>query len=196
MPASAQQALVCILLLWTAVLAVIQAAWLVVHFSAAGRRCPEPAGAASHEPVPFRSNLSSPREAPPQWGEGGMLTYAAVGGGQTIKWLGRHQNPELMSESGDSLAVMKDGYYFLGLQVTLSSCAEADRQINVSLKRGGRILLRGRIHPKTCSTGLLGKAEVLSAGGEALEVIVSPPSGNVDYTEALTHLDVIYMFKP
>ncbi len=65
----------------------------------------------------------------------------------------------------------------------------------VSLKSKERILLRGWINTNTSSTGLLGKVEVLSAGG-TLEVTIDPPTTDIDETEFLTHLDIIYMLKP
>ncbi|XP_077382200.1 uncharacterized protein LOC144021867 [Festucalex cinctus] len=151
---------------------------------------------ASHDLMPFKSNHSSPLEAAPQWGEGRMLTYTAVRAGEAIEWLAKRPNADLMSESGDTLSVMKDGYYFLNLRVTLSSCKGAAQQATVSLKRGARVLLQGRVHADTCSTGVLGKVVELSAGEGRLQVAVSPPSGNVDCAEAVTHLDVIYMFRP
>ncbi|XP_077413928.1 uncharacterized protein LOC144043813 isoform X1 [Vanacampus margaritifer] len=148
------------------------------------------------EMTALRSHCLSPLEAAPQWGEGRMLTYTAVRAGKAIEWLAKRPNADLMSESGETLAVMKDGYYFLSLRVTLSSCREAAQQATVSLKRGARVLLQSSVHADTCSTGVLAKVEELSAGEEKLQVTISSSGVNVDCAEAVTHLDVIYMFRP
>lgn len=85
---------------------------------------------------------------------------------------------------------MKDGYYFLTFQVTLSSCTEQ----TVKLKWDHKTLLQGIVNRNTsCSTGLLGKVEALSAG-DKLEVIINPAT-KINTSEYLTHLNIIYMPK-
>lgn len=117
---------------------------------------------------------------------------------RTIQWIAHDQNADLLSESGDVLTVMKDGYYFLSLQVTLNSPCKENPQVEVtmSLKQQPKaeVLLQGTINSNTCSTGLLGKVKVLNARSQ-LVVAVSPPTVNINdvIDGAKTHLDVIYM---
>lgn len=109
-----------------------------------------------------------------------------------IRWLAKNPDATLISE-GDVLAVKKDGYYFLNLQVTLRSCEE-EKEHTVSLKWNNKLLLHGWINTKSCSTGLLGKVEELSAGG-TLGVTLEPKT-SINTSESETHLDIIYMRKP
>nr|XP_057904833.1 uncharacterized protein LOC131103024 isoform X2 [Doryrhamphus excisus] len=203
MPAPTQQALIYILLLWTTILSIIQGVCMVFFFTAAARNFPlqKSITEVSHDPhETFKSSNSSPNEARHhQWGKGKMLTYTAVGGTKAIKWMAKHPDANLISESGSALTIMKDGYYFLSLQVTLSLFQETTWSKTVTLWRksnsGVKVLLQGTINPYTYTTGLLGKVEGLFAGGR-LEVTISPASGNINGTEWLTHLDVIYLAKP
>ncbi|XP_054616798.1 uncharacterized protein LOC129171797 isoform X2 [Dunckerocampus dactyliophorus] len=202
MPAPTQQALIYILLLWTTILSITQVVCMVFFFTAAGRNGTfrKPITEVSHVPhEPFKSNNSSPNEAEHQGGEGKMLTYTAVGGTGAIKWTAKHPDTDLISESGSALTIMKDGYYFLSLQVTLYSFQETTRPQIVTLERKSnsnmKVLLQGTINPHTYTTGLLGKVEELFAGG-SLEVTISPASRNINNKEWLTHLDIIYLAKP
>lgn len=100
-----------------------------------------------------------------------------------------------------------DGYYFLNLQVSLPYESECKLSNNytVSLKKRenqqgqvpqenqqGQVLLEGSINKDTCSTGILSKAEELSAG-ERLVVNINPPVESVEHSESKTHLDIIFM---
>lgn len=96
----------------------------------------------------------------------------------------------MVLESGNGLTILKDGYYFLSLQVTLTSC-EKETSI-VKLWKDSEVLLQGKINPNTCSTGFLGKIESLSAGW-TLTVNVNNSNINIDDSESLTHLNIIYM---
>ncbi|TNN70369.1 hypothetical protein EYF80_019395 [Liparis tanakae] len=60
------------------------------------------------------------------------------------------------------------------------------------MKSADEVILQGRINRNTCSTGLLGKVEELSAGS-SLEVL--RPTTEELINESLTHLDIIYMYK-
>ena len=107
-----------------------------------------------------------------------------------VTWIEISEGLGLLSTKGTILEILKDGYYFLTFQVTLNSCTEH----TVKLRWGDKVLLQGTLNRNTsCSTGLLGKVEVLSAGDE-LEVIINPFT-KINTSEYLTHLNVIYMFK-
>lgn len=120
---------------------------------------------------------------------------------RTIKWVAMNPRTGLVSAEGKALTIKKDGYYFLNLQVTLKTPLSSPShetkgsKCTVSLKLNDKVLLRGWINTNASSTGLLGKVEELSAGG-ILEVTIDPPKTDIDETESLTHLDIIYMLRP
>lgn len=62
----------------------------------------------------------------------------------------------------------------------------------VRLSYNDQVLLQGWINTNTCSTGLLGKVEMLS-GGSKLEFTINMPNNKIDESESLTHLDIIML---
>lgn len=128
-----------------------------------------------------------------------MLTAAFLSstGNTEIKWVSKSKDSGLVSVGEDGLLIMKDGYYFVNLQVTLSSCKDLSRtaEHTVTLTWKNSVLLVGWINTKTNSTGLLSKVEQLSAGG-MLKFNITPSTNCVNESEAVTHLDIIYMVKP
>ncbi|AWP19062.1 Hypothetical protein SMAX5B_020980 [Scophthalmus maximus] len=179
MPQHTRHSLINVLLLWTAILSIVQVVFIVFYIT------------AGHRGVP-------PSEHGLLLGKGKMLSFLATDGTEAhdddkrIRWLAKNPDATLISE-GDVLAVKKDGYYFLNLQVTLRSCEE-EKEHTVSLKWNNKLLLHGWINTKSCSTGLLGKVEELSAGG-TLGVTLEPKT-SINTSESETHLDIIYMRKP
>ncbi|KAM7387174.1 hypothetical protein PAMA_009677 [Pampus argenteus] len=125
-----------------------------------------------------------------------MLSFKATTDNTAVKWIAVSQDSSLIS---DILTIKKDGYYFLTLQVTLTSAVseDLDQRVNLTWAHDGhrKVLLQGVINRNTHSTGLLGKVEELSAGG-TLIVNISKSITNIDNNGYLTHLDVIYMLKP
>ncbi|XP_034395272.1 uncharacterized protein LOC117735002 [Cyclopterus lumpus] len=196
MTSPTRQSLIPFLLLWVTILTVVQVAFIVFFF-AAGHHGPSQkvSAAAPEPPMPFQANNTPP---PPSergllLGKGKMLTFEVH---SHMKWSAKNPDKGLVSEEkgGRVLKIMRDGYFFLNLQVTLSSCnATGGSQHTVSMKSDDDVILQGRINRYTCSTGLLGKVEELSAGS-SLEV--HWPTTEELINESLTHLDIIYMNKP
>lgn len=95
---------------------------------------------------------------------------------------------------GDDLKILENGYYFLNLQVTLKTqicpCNGTRGVCMVSILKENRNILEGWINKDSCSTGLLAKAEMLSAGTK-LNITINLPHNQVD--EHLTHLGVIML---
>lgn len=111
-----------------------------------------------------------------------------------IKWKPRYETKGLVLEDEKGFRIQEAGFYFLNLQVTLKRCNRMrGSEPMVSLKCNNRDLLLGWINNQTCSTGLLGKVEVL-AEGVTLE-ITEMASDDIEDSEALTHLDII-MLQP
>lgn len=122
-----------------------------------------------------------------------FLSHTENTGGKNITWTPMNPDGDLVSRQGNALILMKDGYYFLNLQVTLSS-HNVGTHVQISLGWNSRVLLQGWINTNTTSTGLLGKVEELSAGG-TLWVSIDPRPANINCTASVTHLDIIYMQK-
>lgn len=112
-------------------------------------------------------------------------------GGKDITWQAKNLDPDLVSQKEEVLTIRKDGYYFINLQVTLTS-HNVGTKLTVSLRWNNKVILQGWINKNTSSTGLLGKVESLFAGG-TLWVSIDPQTNDVDVTESVTHLDIIYM---
>ncbi|KAG7504447.1 hypothetical protein JOB18_009072 [Solea senegalensis] len=199
MPQRTHNSLVHVLLLWTAILSMVQAMFIIFYFTSGHHAVSEKSVDVAPESKTKEENKTH-STFPPDYGvllgPGKMLSFQANDGNEAtddkgrIKWVTKWPDKRPVSE-GEVLTVKKDGYYFLNLQVTLCSCKENH---TVSLKWNGRTLLQGRTNTESCSTGLLGKVEVLSAGG-TLEVTIDP-NMCVDTKAYLTHLDIIYMLKP
>ncbi|KAF0032811.1 hypothetical protein F2P81_015101 [Scophthalmus maximus] len=172
MPQHTRHSLINVLLLWTAILSIVQVVFIVFYITA-GHRASEQyrCSTNAHYAIPCEQHTFDDKR---------------------IRWLAKNPDATLISE-GDVLAVKKDGYYFLNLQVTLRSCEE-EKEHTVSLKWNNKLLLHGWINTKSCSTGLLGKVEELSAGG-TLGVTLEPKT-SINTSESETHLDIIYMRKP
>ncbi|KAM7371767.1 hypothetical protein PAMP_008977 [Pampus punctatissimus] len=174
MPQTTQHFLIYVLLLWTTILTIIQVSFIILFYTS-----------GHHGPPPAEDKRLL----------GKMLTFKAITDNKVVKWISVSQDSSLIS---DILTIKKDGYYFLTLQVTLSSAVseELDQKVNLTWVYDGytKVLLQGVINRNTRSTGLLGKVEELSAGG-TLKVNFSKPTTNIDNNEYLTHLDVIYMLK-
>ncbi|CAK6963131.1 uncharacterized protein LOC122868655 isoform X2 [Scomber scombrus] len=174
MPQPTQHSLIHVLLLWTTILSIIQAVFIVLFFTGGHH--------GNHMLLPS------------EYKQGKMLSFRSTEASRTVKWMAISTGLGLLSENGNTLEIMKDGYYFLTFQVTLSSCTE--KMQTVKLNWNIKVLLQGTINRNTsCSTGLLGKVEELSAG-DKLEVIIDPPATKINTSESLTHLNVIYMLKP
>lgn len=111
-----------------------------------------------------------------------------------MKWSAKSPDEGLVSEEegGKVLKIRRDGYFFLNLQVTLSSCPKVGSQHTVLMKRADKVIMQGWINKETCSTGLVGKVEELYAGS-SLEVTTT---AGLSINESLTHLDIIYMVRP
>lgn len=126
--------------------------------------------------------------------------------GNQIQWKTKDVKNGIFLEQKKSLKILRDGYYFLSLQVTLKTAkcsfngsrGSEDTWLVSMMLTGDtneNILLQGRINTHTCSTGLLSKAEMLTAGKE-LKFDITLPPGEIDYTVYRTHLDVIFFLKP
>ncbi|XP_045897639.1 uncharacterized protein LOC123965116 [Micropterus dolomieu] len=194
MPQPTQHFLIHVLLLWTTILSIFQVVVIILFFTDGHHGLSQNSSAVAPERTMQFHTPSSSSEHELLLGKGKMVTFKAIEATSKIKWVAMTPNSEgLISKEGESLTIKKDGYYFLNLQVTLKS-QESDDQ-SVSLMWNKKVLLQGWINTKTRSTGLLGKVEVLPAGG-TLEVIMQPPTNYINDTESLTHLDIIYMHKP
>lgn len=115
-----------------------------------------------------------------------------------IRWRPRYPTNGIVSENDKGLIIHEDGYYFLNLQVTLKTAkcpcnGTRGSECVVKLRGKDRDLLLGWINTQTCSTGLLGKVEVLSRG-TTLEM-AKMLNHDIDGSESLTHLDII-MLQP
>lgn len=115
-----------------------------------------------------------------------------------LNWVSRDPSNGPVSDEGKDLEIMEEGYYFLNLQVTLKTCNECPcngtrgTKCMVRLSYNDQVLLQGWINTNTCSTGLLGKVEMLS-GGSKLEFTINMPNNKIDESESLTHLDIIML---
>lgn len=115
-----------------------------------------------------------------------------------LNWVSRDPSNGPVSDEGKDLEIMEEGYYFLNLQVTLTTCNECPSngtrgsECMVSLSYNKQVLLEGWINTNTCSTGLLGKVEMMS-GGNTLEFTINMPNNKIDESESLTHLDIIML---
>lgn len=120
-------------------------------------------------------------------------------GGNNITWEPRikEESKDLVSQTDHTpvLTIMKDGYYFLNLKVTLSQDVKTMHTVKVEQKSDlVTVVLEGWINTNTRSTGLLGKVVLLPAG-YTLWVSIDPPTTDVDLFPSVTHLDVIYMHR-
>lgn len=102
---------------------------------------------------------------------------------------------ELKNENGkdvisEALVVMKDGHYFINLQVT--SLQNVNKTITVSLIYRDEVILQGWINEGTSSTGSLGKVYSMTAGNK-LQVSIKPQTLDINVEEVATHLDFIYL---
>ncbi|XP_051244954.1 uncharacterized protein LOC127356915 [Dicentrarchus labrax] len=202
MPQPTQNSLIHVLLLWTTTLSIIQAVFIILFFTTGHRGLSQNNSAVAPERT-VQSQANNTASLPPSdhgllLGEGTMLTYKAIEAKGGMKWSAMNPNNDLVSVDGKDLKINRDGYYFLNLQVTLkkeSKECEEQSDHNVSLKWNNKVVLMGGINKNTCTTGLLGKVEELSAGG-TLVFNISLPTTEIDDIEHLTHLDIIYMLKP
>ncbi|KAG8006889.1 hypothetical protein GBF38_022946 [Nibea albiflora] len=179
MPQPTQHSLIHVLLLWITILSIIQAVFIIFFFT-------------GHRGLQSTPDLKLPM--------GKILSYKACEDKGSYKWEALNPIESLVSASGKDLQIKKDGYYFLILQVTLKGCTcsynttnqtYTDCTVKVDWKR--ETLLQGWINKNTCSTGLLGTAAGLFAGGK-LEFEL--PKTGIDDQKHLTHLDIIYMHEP
>ncbi|KAF3700066.1 hypothetical protein EXN66_Car015753 [Channa argus] len=197
MPQHTRHSLTHVLLLWTTILSIIQVVFIIFFFFSAGHHGPSQnnsAVAAEHTmQIQANNTPSPPSDDSALLGKGRMLTFEAAQVGKNITWVAKSPDMGPVSEKGEVLNIMKDGYYLIILQVTLSSCKGSEHK--VSLKWNNKVLLQGQIITNTCSTGVLGKVEEMSAGG-TLAVTIDPPNSDLNTTESVTHLDIIYIHKP
>ncbi|XP_069380806.1 tumor necrosis factor ligand superfamily member 18 [Paralichthys olivaceus] len=195
-----QHCLVHVLLLWTAVLSIMQVLFFIFYFTV-GRQHNIAGAPTNTMQIQSNNTPSFSTEHGLLLGKGKMLTFQASDDKTGATWLAKNpDSSRVLVGKGNTLIVKKDGYYFLNLQVTLCSCEE---EHTVSLKWDGKPLLQGSINTKPCSTGIMAKVEELYAGG-ALEVTIKPNISDIESnvnicintTESVTHLDIIYMLKP
>ncbi|XP_077939787.1 tumor necrosis factor ligand superfamily member 18 isoform X1 [Gasterosteus aculeatus] len=197
MPQSTQHSLIPFLLLWIALLSIVQVVVIVVFFTV-GHHGPSHNGSSvtPESPMKFEANDTplSPSEHGLLLGKGKMLTFKATEVNREMKWSAKSPDEGLVSEEegGKVLKIRRDGYFFLNLQVTLSSCPKVGSQHTVLMKRADKVIMQGWINKETCSTGLVGKVEELYAGS-SLEVTTT---AGLSINESLTHLDIIYMVRP
>ncbi|XP_071328651.1 tumor necrosis factor ligand superfamily member 18 [Trachinotus anak] len=194
MPQHTQHSLIHVLLLWTTILSIVQVSFIIFFFTAGHRGLSQNSTAVALQntmQIQANNTPSVSFEDGLRLGRGKMLTFQVTDDDNSTKWLAKNPDTSLVSEKGAVLTIKKDGYYFLYLQVTLCAC---QGEYTVSLNWNTKVLLQGQIYTKTCSTGLLGKAQELFAGG-TLEVIIGP-NNCINTSDSLTHLDIIYMRKP
>ncbi|XP_026213133.1 uncharacterized protein LOC113160209 isoform X2 [Anabas testudineus] len=196
MPQHTQHSLIHVLLLWTTILSIIQIVFITYFFT------------NQHHSMSQNTSAVEPEQAQslPRHGcnLGKMLNFVASEtkvsptGANNITWSARNPDIDLIKEEKEVLIVMKDGYYFLNLQVTLMD--DASTELGVSLFWNKNAILQGWIKQSTKTTGLLGKVETLSAGGK-LRVSINPvdpkkqQTFRVDNSETVTHLGFMYMKK-
>ncbi|XP_074512551.1 tumor necrosis factor ligand superfamily member 18 [Sebastes fasciatus] len=191
MPQQTQHSLIHVFLLWITILSIVQIVFIILFFTAGHHGLSQNSSAVAPDRQMHSTESktpSSPSEHGLLLGEGKMMTFEAAQGKGIIRWIAKNEDKGLISGEG-GLKILTDGYFFLNLQVTLDKCNGSSQDI-VSLKKDDKLILLGRINVKTCSTGLLGKVEELSAGSH---LVVNLPTENINIT--LTHLDIIYMYK-
>ncbi|XP_029292775.1 uncharacterized protein LOC115011704 [Cottoperca gobio] len=203
MPQHTQHSLIHVLLLWITVLSIVQVVFITLFFTA-GHHSPvqNSSTVAPARPMQFQANntISSPSKHRLLLGNVEMLTFKAAEVNRKITWVTRNEDQSLVSKEngGTVLKIKEDGYFFLNLQVTLSTCNQTwGSKYTVILKSKDKVILQGWTNRNTCSTGLLGKVEELY-DGDTLEVIVNRPTTDeiIDDTESLTHLDIIFLKRP
>ncbi|XP_017280808.1 uncharacterized protein LOC108241290 [Kryptolebias marmoratus] len=207
MPQRSLHPLVYILLMWITIVSIIQVVFIAFFFTlgqngqSLGYRGEKPGG----------TNDSLVGTTLPTTAKRGMMlnfkAQKAPTAKEAIFWVAVNPNQNVISESGKELDIKKDGYYFLSLRVTLSSCEEAGGstpspehtvKLKLNLKSQGKseekVLLEGGIDRQTNSSGQLSRVKGLYAGGK-LVVTISPQTMCLNTSEAVTHLDVIFMQK-
>ncbi|XP_054463992.1 uncharacterized protein LOC129098889 [Anoplopoma fimbria] len=208
MPQPTQNSLIHVLLMWIAILSIVQVVFIVLFFTAGHHGMSQNSSAVAPErPMQFQKN-NTPSESPSDHGlilgKGKMLIFKATKVNGKMKWRAKNRNQGLVSEEdgGKVLKMKGDGYFFLHLQLTLFSCnATWGLEQTVSLKKlqddkvEDKVILQGWFNTKTCSTGFLGKVEELHAGS-TLEVIVNLPTTEYSINESLTYLGIIYIYEP
>ncbi|XP_028268876.1 uncharacterized protein LOC114440571 isoform X2 [Parambassis ranga] len=201
MPQPIQNSLVQVLLLWTTVLSIFQIVVIALFF-AGGHNGPSQNSSAVEPQHKMQSQepktSSFPSDNGYVLGKGKMVTFKATEDNSSLKWTSLNPDTGVISKEGKSLTILRDGYYFLSLRVTLSLCKGSQSEKlehKVHLMWQDTVLLEGWINTKTNSTGVLSKVKELSAGG-TLEVRIIPPATCIQDSEAVTHLDIIYMAKP
>ncbi|KAK2833329.1 hypothetical protein Q5P01_017218 [Channa striata] len=191
MPQHTQHSLIHVLLLWTTILSITQVVFIIFFFSAEHHGPSQNNSAVAPAPMKGNSTPSPPSNDGAFLGKGRMLTFLFSYDGDKTTWHQKSQDEGPVSQHGNGLKIMKDGYYLLILQMKLDSCSGSE---NISLKWSNNVLLQGDFTGKKCTTGLLGKAEEMAAGG-TLEVSIYPPNyEKVD--QSATRLDIIYIHKP
>ncbi|XP_029997879.1 uncharacterized protein LOC115424643 [Sphaeramia orbicularis] len=191
--------LIHVLLLWTTILSIIQIVSIVVFFKVERcSQCQNCSAVAREHKMPFHENNNT--SSPPEFllAKGKMANFESKGvhPNKTIEWKEDDSSSGLIS-SGYVLNILKDGYYFLSLRVTLecngkkSTGQELDQ---ISVKNLDKDILQGWFDAQTCSTGVLSKVERLAARSTLMVTITSNKSTND--SGSLTHLSVIYMDNP
>ncbi|KAK5856168.1 hypothetical protein PBY51_007784 [Eleginops maclovinus] len=198
MPQTTQHSLIHVLLLWISILSIIQVVFITLFFTTGHHSWSwNSSTVAPARPMQFQANNtpSAPSEHRLLTGKVEMLTFKATEDNRKITWETRNQDQILVSEEegGKFLKIKKDGYFFLSLQVTLSSCNHT-LGYTVRLKSNDKDILHGWINTITCSTGLLGKVEELSAN-DILEVIINWPNTDsiIDERKYLTHFNIVFL---
>ncbi|XP_029015951.1 uncharacterized protein LOC114861100 [Betta splendens] len=195
MPQRTQHPLVHVLLFWITILTVVQVVFVALFFTNGHTSQNTKAVQADLNKQTQANNASSLSDHGTVLGQ--MLSFRAKPGTavRNITWISTNGPQDLVLPQKNVLTLQADGYYFLNLQVTVYSF-NPRAPLTVRLLRNGRkVLLEGPINPHTNSTGLLGKAEELTAQTE-LSVSIDPQAVNVNDSASVTHLDIVYMHKP
>ncbi|XP_073351022.1 tumor necrosis factor ligand superfamily member 18 [Pagrus major] len=201
MPQPTQHSLIRVLLLWTTVLSIIQAVFIILFFTVGHLGLSQNSSTVAPE-CPMQSKADNrPTPSPPLpkdrllLGKGKTLTYEATLDNGQIQWRTKNNENGVISDEGKELKITMDGYYFLSLQVTLKTCKcscngtvrGSEHMVSVTHNTG--ILMQGWIN--TCSTGLLSKAQMLTVP-DTLKFNFTLQPKEIDANVRRTHLDIIF----
>ncbi|XP_076000332.1 tumor necrosis factor ligand superfamily member 18 [Genypterus blacodes] len=179
--------------LWVTLLTFSQVGLFIIFFTAQHHSQPENLRSGATYPTD-QTSTNAPL-LPPEKSK--MLSFVAKEGNwSTIEWETSDLHSLPISAEKDYLAIKQDGYYFLCLQVTLKSHRDNESKVRIISpdKNTHKHYLEAQINENAMSTGILGKAEKLSAGTK-LKVTIDPPA-NIDTADFATYLDVIFIDKP
>ncbi|CAN9505613.1 unnamed protein product [Ophioblennius macclurei] len=192
MPAPTKNSLLCILLCWTTIISILQAAFIILLFTQG--HIGQLQNGSVTESMPLKhSRIHSTTSPPPanmlHSDTGEMISFKVVGQEKgALKW--RAVKPEdFISGNEAILTIMNGGHYFLNLQVTLTS-DDQNSKCEIRLSQKNEVIMEGRVN--TGSPLLRNKAQILPTGAK-LEVTIRPDVCRVNETLSVTHLDIIYL---